>query len=281
MAVNRETLRRVLPNDVTAGSMQPGRRRLFWGACLTVFGMLVVVGCRGAVSKPCEGGLSQHQADQLLLHAIQGEDIDEVRHALACGANANRREEEKPVLWYTIQRGNVIVVRELLKAGASVHARISLTEGGDSMLSAAAGVSSPQSVKALLVAGADPNERSGAHKNLTPVGRAAISNQPWNCEALINAGADPNSWNMWPEVEYAGQEFEPGVARGKTPLMLAAMRGNAGAVFTLLRLGADPGLRNEKGQTALDLTSLFENPIDDITERLRHPGVPPGLRGRK
>ena len=57
---------------------------------------------------------------------------------------------------------------------------------------AAAGSQTPETVTALINAGADPNAR--AEFGLTPLHRAAAHSQtPEIVTALINAGADPNA----------------------------------------------------------------------------------------
>lgn len=53
---------------------------------------------------------------------------------------------------------------------------------------------------------------------------------------------------------------------GVTPLMMAAAWGNGGAVSTLLRLGADPSLRNTYGSTACEIAG--EKGYDEIVSIL-------------
>jgi hypothetical protein len=50
-----------------------------------------------------------------------------------------------------------------------------------------------------------------------------------------------------------------------------------GAVLRLLDLGADPALKNAKGQRAFDLAGEYENPIEEIRKslRVRHSPVAP------
>lgn len=66
---------------------------------------------------------------------------------------------------------------------------------------------------------------------------AAWSGLPFNSARLVERGIGIN------ETE----------GNGYTPLMLAALRGQAGAVRMLLALGADATLKNNKGETALDI----------------------------
>ena len=58
---------------------------------------------------------------------------------------------------------------------------------------------------------------------------------------------------------------------GNTLLMLAAYHGHAGTVRALLRLGADPDLRNARDQTPL-AGALFKG-ADDVVRELRLAGA--------
>jgi ankyrin repeat protein len=116
---------------------------------------------------------------------------------------------------------------------------------------------------------------------MTPLGVAAFHNQGMTCDALIQAGANPNSWNLWPHAIYYAEKFIEGRPIGRTPLMIAASRGNVNAVLMLLYLGADSKLKNERGQTALDLVNdEYSNPAKELCEYLKHPEQS-GPRNRK
>ena len=84
-------------------------------------------------------------------------------------------------------------------------------------------------------------------------------------EKLIKKGADVNKTG-WTALHYAASGGQTAVIRllldnhayidsespnRTTPLMMAAMYGTAGAVKLLLQEGADAGLKNEQGLTAL------------------------------
>jgi uncharacterized protein len=49
-------------------------------------------------------------------------------------------------------------------------------------------------------------------------------------------------------------DVNSGNAEGQTPLKLAAKRGTKETIKVLLDAGADPGLENDMGQTAMDIT---------------------------
>jgi ankyrin repeat protein len=124
------------------------------------------------------------------------------------------------------------MVRELLKAGASVKATTRL--GAFTPLHVAAEDGNAEVVQVLLAAGADPM----AHSDLggeTPLHFAAQSGSVDAVTAMLDKGADPNVRST----------------SGQTPLMFAADYDRPEAVTALLRRGADPKLTTE----VIDLTN--------------------------
>ncbi len=88
-----------------------------------------------------------------------------------------------------------------------------------------------ETVRQLLLSGADPNSRSqpfpvsgrsGRYRS-PPLAHAVWHNQPGIALLLLEAGADPNARHD----------------RGETPLMLAVNGGHANLVSALIRKGAD------------------------------------------
>jgi len=85
-------------------------------------------------------------------------------------------------------------------------------------------------------------------------------------------------WAAWSGMPYcslellsAGLDIDARDTHGYTPLMLAALRGNAEVVEILLQRGADASLENEAGKTALALVTESEkayNMRDDFKYKL-------------
>jgi ankyrin repeat protein len=85
-------------------------------------------------------------------------------------------------------------------------------------------------VKTLLALGASPSKSDDVH----PIHSAAERGNTEIIKTLVQAGARVDSLDMYKN----------------TPLMIAALVGNIDACRCLLELGADPGRRNNLGNTA-------------------------------
>ena len=115
---------------------------------------------------------------------------------------------------------------------------------------------------------------------------AAWNSQPGMVKMLLKAGADPNGQPKYPPLisaAFRGRSrivtdllAQPGIEVDKrgsndyTPLMHAASRGQADVVELLLEAGADPSLKNDRGQTAEDLGRQAFSKIEGMMKRLEH-----------
>ena len=115
-------------------------------------------------------------------------------------------------------------------------------------------------VQALLDAHADPNARWGSHGDRFPLQEAL---ERWTHESVADRrgqiirvlgehGADVNQ--RWCEFESRGQDESDACTSpfGVTPLLMAAMQDDPGAVFLLLQAGANARLENQFGSNALE-----------------------------
>ena len=138
----------------------------------------------------------------------------------------------------------------------------------------------PQGVPALLKATQEQSFKAAAvlashdqtqvdprsERNESPLMLAALRGQEALVQTLVARGAEINKTG-WTPLHYAATgghlrvmafligaqaEVDAGSANGTTPLMMAAMYGNAASVKLLLESGADPQIRNAQQLSALD-----------------------------
>ncbi len=156
-----------------------------------------------------------------------------VRALLEGGADVHARSNGGfTALLFTAQQGDVDSARELLGAGADL--RDATPQDGSVLLVAAA--SGHDELTAFLTErGADPSVRDS--KGYVALHYAASDrNMPESVKALLTHGADPN---VRLEMEPPGRRTEDISLVGATPLFLAAESGNAAAVRLLATSGAD------------------------------------------
>ncbi len=143
---------------------------------------------------------------------------------------------------------------------------------GDTPLMAA--VRSPALVQRLLAAGAEVNGRNAWGK--TALMTAAQADQPESVRALLTAGADPQLRTVaWQADGAGGPDNDEGTAYGVTALTYAVAGARAAVVDALLASGAKLGLTPTNRATVADL--LAGNPHLTDAERTR---LVPLLHGR-
>jgi ankyrin repeat protein len=149
-------------------------------------------------------------------------------------------------------RGDVEAMRRFLDDGFPVNAG---NEVGYTALMGAARGESLDMIRFLLSRGAQAaraDKRGFTALHWAVAQRAHDSSSQVAClRALLEAGADPNAQN------------EDGIA----PLMNAAGFGCVDSVRELLRRGADPLIRDNKGKTARD--DAFERGHKDVVDLLK------------
>ena len=126
---------------------------------------------------------------------------------------------------------------------------------------------SEQIVELLLDNGADPNKAGRSAPSMFPLRSAVGKRDLSTIKLLIKHGADVNQSfaihvavqsatddvvSYLAQVRGADINHNPGF-QGNAPLHLAAMKGRLKAAKVLMQHGADPSLKNEDGQTPLDI----------------------------
>lgn len=191
-----------------------------------------------------------------------------VRALIEAGASVRKPEIGGRALQLAAQEGHADVARTLMEAKAPLG--FAAWEG-EPALHAAAARGQALVVEALLEAGLDPDQAdragqtalmkaaSGGHDkavaSLLRLGAAPEIADRDGWTALMHAGAHPSSGSVTAirDLVHAGAAVNRRAGTdGKTPLMIAAWKGNELATDELLRSGAQAALTSG-GKTALDL----------------------------
>jgi len=186
--------------------------------------------------------------------------------------------EEVLEFFRLIDLERVAEIRSMLLRGT----RIDVTdERGDQGLLVAARAGSMAVVQALVDAGAKVNQRN--RWGDTPLMVAALNGHEAVVRYLRGKGADINN-NGWTALHYASVSGHAGIVRylldqggnpvaaspnGVSPLMMAARENKTEVIKVLLEYGADPGQKNDKGETAYDWAVLAEHkPVIDLLKKM-------------
>lgn len=145
-----------------------------------------------------------------------------------------------------------LIAEEFVKGGADLNA---IHETGYSILTHAIEHDNGFGFEAALDLKADLNKIDGRGKSPLLCAIESLEKKPVNeefAQNLLEAGANPNLIH----------------AKGLTPLMAAAVRGQVEVVEALLKSGADPALRDAQGRTALDHVreALIHDDIKELRE---------------
>ena len=158
--------------------------------------------------------------------------------------------------------GHMDLVRYLVERGADING---IGYGDNTPLMAAANQGNPQAVKLLLNVGADPNLASPVTGE-TPLHAStahAYQEGMLDCvRLLLSAGANPNvkaKAGMPTDRYYRDTRLV-----GETPLHLAAAYGDEAMIRCLLGAGADPSVRDDRGDSALTWFSRHRRNVPHI-----------------
>ncbi|MBN1825517.1 MAG: ankyrin repeat domain-containing protein [Candidatus Eisenbacteria bacterium] len=183
-----------------------------------------------------------------------GRDTTMVERLVAAGAdpNASTSEDNTPLL-DAVMRDNAPIVRALLRNGADPNMANSW---GGTPLHGAARNGRPELVEVLLANGADPDHRTG--RGDTPLSAASNEGHIEIVATLLEAGANTETadttygytplhlaalygyGDIAEALLSAGAPVNPEDREGRTPLLLASARGNAGAAEILRKAGGRP-----------------------------------------
>lgn len=231
--------------------------------------LLVISGCSGI------GGSHRGAVDvDSMLNAIAQDDADYVRSALRSGLNVNQRIEAPgystgaPMIALAARSASIQTLRVLIVAGADVNARTPVNE---TPLMLAAYFREDDSASAdrhdeavKVLLDAGANLENDPY-NYTPLAYAAFNDRQRAMRYLIERGASIDA-DAYNRVTYIN-----------TPLMMATIQGHREAVRTLLRAGADPLIRVKDGNTAREFAVKYRHshvePLLACAE-----AVPPGRR---
>ncbi|KAI7970292.1 hypothetical protein EIK77_000294 [Talaromyces pinophilus] len=157
---------------------------------------------------------------------------------------------------YAAQNNNLLLVHQLLDAGAMVDSRIGI-EHGDTPLQIAARLGNVELVSLLLAYGADVNAAPSKYNGRTAIQAAAESGSIEIIQMLINAGANIHA--------------SPGWRGGRTVLQAALEKGHINAARCLRLAGADINAKpaSSHGLTALQAAVSFGD-IEIVKELLSY-----------
>ena len=212
---------------------------------------------------------------------LAARDIDKVKLLLERGADVNAPAATgiTPLMVAAIHKGNVEVVRLMLKKGAKPNVDKGVEVRNDaSALFFAVMAGDAQTAGALLDAGARLGDRMKVIGRIpiTPMLYAASGGDTNIVECLVGRGADANEVDddaisvlAWATISNhldtvqallkRGAQVNHVDKHGMTPLMYAASIdfGNTAVLEKLMSAGADLEAKNKDGLTALDLAKSY------------------------
>jgi uncharacterized protein len=203
-----------------------------YALCMLLAGILVATGTAGREfmsNADADNVFSDARTVALANAALSGNSA-RVRTLVAEGVNPNAQGKDEVTLleWALLQQSKP-GMNALLDAGANPSKP---GMDGDTVLHLAARANDPGYLKLLLDRGADPNAPNGVTQS-PPIDAALMNPQNDAFELLLAHHADPNRADRM----------------GDTPLHVAAQVHKSQCVLDLLKAGANPSLRNKRGNT--------------------------------
>jgi len=199
----------------------------------------------------CHGHCGQNNADTELINSVKSANVGKIRQLLSKGADVNARDKSgKTPLYWACYLGHKDAAGLLLdeKAHANVRDRT-----GSTALIEASREGRVDLVKLLL----DKREVFKADYRGTL--------------ADVLAAAKGKRAELVQPLRGKVIEIDAADNRGNTALMWAATRGHPNVVTLLLSKGADPGIKNTSGLSALDMAEK-KNRLEVIEALTSHKG---------
>lgn len=219
----------------------------------------------------------------LLLSAHANAPVALVERLLDMGADINHRQRYGfTALLFAVSGGYPEIAELLIRRGADVHLNNNIF--GTCPIHVAVNNGDTCITKLLLDSGSPLNPRSA--RSMTPLMIASARGQLDLVELLLERGAPvneqegpPTSSDVIDSFTQVSQEvrqalslpqvfeleiFVERVGRGSTALHMAVKQGDVEVVKTLMSYGADPNLRNDRGESALDMAN--ETIIDALVQ---------------
>lgn len=218
------------------------------------------------------------------LHLAAGEHESVVKVLLEWGANVSFRDrfDETPLYRATSRPDNLGIVKMLLEAGANIHDQ---NFHGDGPLHRAVRhkVLYPAMVKLLLDMGADVSLKNGFGETAVHVaGKCPDFKESFilllekgdaldcvdnNGQTVLHYAVVRRSHHLLPSMRSGDFKLNVNIQDrdGRTPLHLASMNGDMEWVEVLMKRGADSGIEDYQGHTALDYEKTWarEQLMDD------------------
>ena len=210
--------------------------------------------------------------DELLIKAIKSGDIGQVKNLLDKGVSPEVKDDGSPAVCVAIRSNQAEIAELLLARGAKVD-----QEEGDegTALQVAAAAGRANLVKLLIAHGADVNHRD--HDGHPPLLCAAFGAMwkgapDWIVKSLFRRDDDENEDKLWEMVGHehvevaklllaAGADVNArGGDCGLTPLMVAAIAGDAEMARLLLDHHADLSIKGYGEKTALQCAQMYDSP---------------------
>jgi ankyrin repeat protein len=262
--------------------MFSGQRRVF-KILLVVLALLPLFGCsksKDDLIKELSALNFQFNGDDFVRSAAEG-DQKALGLFFAAGFDVNTPNTAGYTgLMVASERGRPDIIKLLLdhKADPNVTGR-----DGTSALMLASENNQPEIVKSLIGRGADPNRQD--NNGWTALLKAAYQGNAKCIEILAShtkleldrallVATLMERKDAVKALLDNGAEVDFRASDGRTPLILAAGKGNRDIVELLLRVGADASLTDQAGQTAQAVAAA--KGFNDIAELLRHAPAPSG-----